>query len=177
MILQCTCPYCSRSFNLSESGYPVIELPEEAPEELLEEAMGGPSEGRYVRCCSKCDYTWESQIRDPKRCPNCGSYHWKKGAIILDCKRCEHVWGCRKSTLPLRCPKCRSVYWDKPKPVPKKAQQMVKRNAKGQYDDRTEEAVRRCIEGESLYDVCVETDVSVLEVALIIKGRGENFIV
>ena len=179
MISQCTCPYCNRSFGLSASGQPVVEPPEEPCEELsieaAEEVLGSPSVGKYWCSCSKCDYSWESQIRDPKRCPNCGSYHWKNGSVTLDCKRCGHVWGCRKSTPPLRCPKCRSVYWDKPKPEPKKAQRMVERSAKGQYDDRTEEAVTRCIGGESLYDVCVEMDVSVLEVAMIIKGRGENF--
>ncbi len=175
MISQCTCPYCNRSFGFSEDGKPVIEPPEEPRAEVAEVTLEQISGGKYSCYCSKCEYSWESQIRSPKRCPNCGSYHWEKGVVNLECQRCGHTWGCRKSTLPLRCPKCRSVYWNKPRPVPKKAQRIVAHSAKGQYDDRTEEAVRRCIEGESLVDVCVEMDVAVLEVAMIIKGRGESF--
>lgn len=155
---QCTCPYCNRTFGLSEDGEPVIDIPD----------------NRIARYCTKCDYRWNSQVEDPKRCPNCGSYHWRDERLTLDCKRCGHIWESRRGTPPIRCPRCRSVYWDRPRYVPKKVD-FTTMTARERYLYNVDEAVRRCSEGESLYDVCGELDVAVLEVAMNLREKGKRY--
>ncbi len=158
---QCTCPYCNRSFGLSDGGKPIIE----------------PPDTRIACYCTKCDYRWNSQVEEPKRCPSCGSYRWKSSNLILDCKRCGHMWESRKSTRPLRCPKCRSVYWDKPRVVPDTGSEKAAKDNIMRYEDRLQIALSRCTAGEGLYDVCKELDVSILEVALALRKSGLDFVV
>ncbi len=155
----CTCPYCNRSFGLSDDGEPIPESPEQK-----------------ISCyCSKCDYRWNSLVEEPKRCPNCGSYHWKEMKLSLECTRCGHAWVSRRGVPPLRCPKCRSLYWNRPRIVPGAMPVYTAKEIKKQYLERAEVAIRRCSEGEGLYDVCNELDVAVIEIALAIVENGKEY--
>ncbi len=156
---QCTCPYCNRSFGLSEQGEPVLGSPD-----------------LRISCyCSKCDYRWNSLVEEPKRCPNCGSYHWKETKLNLDCKRCGHAWVSRRGVPPLRCPKCRSLHWNRPRIIPGTTPAFTAKEIREQYRVRAEIAIRRCADGERLYDVCKEMDVAVIEIAMALTEMGMEY--
>jgi predicted Zn-ribbon and HTH transcriptional regulator len=152
---RCTCPYCGKSFNFSDADF-------------TEETADGQ---KYNCRCSKCGYSWNSQKEIPKRCPSCGSYHWEEAKVILDCKRCGYAWEARGNMNPSRCPKCRSMQWKTP-PSPKQiARPVVSDAVKKEYKRRFTEAFERCSRGESVYDVCVELDVAIIEMLIALKSR------
>lgn len=159
MVSQCTCPYCNRSFELNDDVLFVAEVPEQK-----------------IACyCTRCDYRWNSIVDIPKRCPNCGSYHWREFSRDLDCKRCGYQWVSRKDVSPLRCPKCRSLHWNTPRVREELAPDPTSKQVKAQYCDRVDIAIKRCSEGEGLYDVCLELDVAVLDIAKAVLDKGIQY--
>ncbi len=73
-----------------------------------------------LKSCSRCGYTWFSNVKSPVRCPSCGSHCWDKPPDLFECQMCGHLWYPRTQSTPLRCPSCKtrscnSYYGDHPK--------------------------------------------------------------
>lgn len=152
----CTCPFCGRSFKKDTDG-PVREKKD---------------------CnCIKCGYSWNSTVKTPKRCPNCGSYHWNETQIKHSCLRCGHVWTTRKKGRPIKCPKCSSVYWDKPRDKKSENEPVeVHKSNRELYLEVLDRAVVRCTNGrENVFDVCRDMNVSVLGVLKVLKKRNAGY--
>lgn len=64
------------------------------------------------KTCVRCGYTWGSTSKNPRRCPQCGTYKWDKVPETYDCLRCGHTWTAKRDWPPKRCPKCRSASWN-----------------------------------------------------------------
>lgn len=67
--------------------------------------------GSEEKTCQRCGYTWVGHIRDPLRCPSCGSYHWNEKPTVNTCVVCNHSWYSRTDSRPLRCPLCKTRTW------------------------------------------------------------------
>ncbi len=163
---RCTCPHCGRSFNYCGTDF---------TGEAIIETFDDMYEDQYFFCtCSKCGHSWNSIKEAPKRCPSCGSYRWTESKVILDCKRCGYVWEARGNMKPARCPRCRSLSWMKPNSPPQIAKGIVIDAVREDYERRFAEAMERCLQGEPVWDVCVELDVAIIEVMLTLRGYGKG---
>ncbi len=61
--------------------------------------------------CLRCGHSWVTH-NNPKRCPGCGTEHWREKPVDYNCVKCGHSWKSRKAGLPKKCPACKSFLWN-----------------------------------------------------------------
>lgn len=129
-----------------------------------------------LKTCVRCGYEWGSTSEDPRRCPNCGTYHWNEAPRTYGCLRCGHSWTAKREWPPKRCPKCRSISWNSEKKDVHEERHSDSRKKSSSVND--EELIKSILDeyknGSTCTHIAVSTSVPFSVVFSIVSEANPN---